>query len=107
MIFAFTGFSQQGSDRVFSFELLPRIAGNVAYQVTADVTLARKYHITLQELPILCRTILEGKIPTDGSHLVTYSAEDMLAHATARDAAEKNRKPRRVYGRGRQVQEAR
>ena len=97
MIYAFTGFSQEGTYRVFSFELLPRSPGRGAFQVRADIADARRYRIPLQELPILCRGVLENRHETDTSHQATYSAADMLAHANARETAEENRKARRRF----------
>jgi len=95
MIFAFTGFSQQGADRVFSFELLPRSPECSTFEVRADIAVARRYKISLQQLPILCRGVLENQPETARSHTATYSAADMLVYANARNAAEANRKARR------------
>src|SRR5258708_27680949 len=95
MIFAFTGFSQDGTYRVFSFELLPRHEGGGTFLVKADLALARKYRIPLQELPLLCRALLENRQGDAPDHTIIYSASDMSLYANARLAADENRKLKR------------
>ncbi|MEI9813637.1 MAG: hypothetical protein WDO18_13755 [Acidobacteriota bacterium] len=95
MTFAFTGFFQDGIYRVFAFETLPREQGLGKYWVKADLTLVRKHNIQVQELPLLCRAVLESRAEADGQHTVTYSAAEMTLHMNARASAEENRKGRR------------
>jgi hypothetical protein len=66
--------------------------------VRADVTLARKHEIRLQELPLLCRQLLESIREGGLVGAVTLTEDHMIAiKAAARSAAEKkpHKAPRR------------
>ncbi len=93
MTFAFTGFFQDGAYRVFSFEVLPRTPIAGTFWVRADMNLVRKHKIQMQELPLLCRAVLENH--EGGEHTVTYTASEMTLHANARASAEEIRKARK------------
>ena len=102
MQYLLTGFSNDIGFRVFAFDVIGDDRVHITYSVRADLTLARKYGITLQELLLLCRGILEQRILGRHHHSTfTYTEAEMCTQAGARAlAAEKlkaARKPPNSY----------
>jgi hypothetical protein len=69
--------------------------------VKADLGLSRRYGIQMQELPLLCRNLLERSDNEAETHTFTFSENDMCLHAkdraSAKEAAAQRRKsPRRT-----------
>ena len=112
MHFILTGFTQETGFRVFAFEGV--VVGQIrtVFTVRADLALSRRYGIAMQELPLLCRSLLdrqeEGGHGTDEGgehdalvqHSLTFSEEEMRAFADKRAAdralaALKKKVPRR------------
>ena len=91
--FVLTGFSHDLGFRVFEFACLDEAQARTRYTVRADLTLVRKYGVHIQELPLLCRRLLESS-QAPGSSL-TLPEADVIACAekeTLRNQA-KARKP--------------
>ena len=59
MQFMLTGFTQDMAFRVFAFERMGQTAFGRKFVVRADLALIRRYGIQMQELPLLCRNLLE------------------------------------------------
>jgi hypothetical protein len=99
MQYVLTGFSNDMEFRVFAFDAVGDDRIRTEYLVRADLRLVRKYGIKLQELPLLCREILEQRIL--GSHhqsTFTYTEAEMCTHADARAvAAEKLKAARKPW----------
>ena len=99
MQFMLTGFTQDLAFRVFAFERmgLDRVRTKVA--VKADLALVRRYGIQVQELPLLCRALLERSENGGEPHNLTFTEDDMSLHAkgcaAAKAAAAQRRKPPR------------
>lgn len=99
MRFILTGFTQDLACRVFAFERtgLDRVRTKVV--VRADLALIRRYGIQMQELPLLCRNLLERQDDGAEPHTLTFTEADMSLHAkgcaAAREAAALKRKPPR------------
>jgi len=96
MSFTLAGFDEGEGLRRFAFERVG--AGNATTRVVvrADVSLARKHNIRLQELPLICARLLQslGTDPPAGP--ITLTEEHMIAiQNEARAVAEKRRKPPR------------
>ncbi len=86
MQFALTGFKQDTGFRVFAFECTAADRTRTEYTVRADLALTRKYGIQMQDLPLLCRGLLERH---EGGlqHAITFTEEEMCLHAqTCREA---------------------
>jgi hypothetical protein len=87
MEFVFTGFRQDSDIRSYTFQIISADRTKSKVTVGADLSLIRKHRIPLQELPLLCRRLLEtngvGKSPT-----VMFTEKDMLVYVTERVAAE-------------------
>jgi hypothetical protein len=99
MQFILRGFSQDSIFRLFVFEGVRADRTRSAFTVKADVGLARKYGIRLQDLPLLCREVLERSEEGPDTRVVTYTEADMCTYAegnAARSlAAQKKKAPRR------------
>jgi hypothetical protein len=112
MQFILTGFTQETGFRVFAFEGV--VVGQIrtVFTVRADLALSRRYGIAMQELPLLCRSLLDrqeegGHGADEGGehdalvqHSLTFSEEEMRAFADKRAAdralaALKKKAPRR------------
>jgi hypothetical protein len=95
MQFVLTGFKQDLGFRVFAFARVGADRTRTEYTVRADLALSRRYLIPMQELPLLCGSLLARRDDLSQSNSVTFSEEDMQLYAkdcaTERQAA-KNRK---------------
>lgn len=76
-----TGFTQNTGVRVYAFDGIAPGWVKTAYSVQADLGLARKYGIQMQELPLLCRSILERRGKDDDQCSFTFTEDDMTVHA--------------------------
>ena len=90
-----TGFSQENNIRRYTFQALP--AGNQRsapaspkkeWTVSADLSLMRKHKIPLQELPLLCKRVVEAQAEQAKVDTLIFSERDMLGYASNRSAAE-------------------
>ncbi|MFZ0592139.1 MAG: hypothetical protein WAM39_16860 [Bryobacteraceae bacterium] len=99
MQFSLVGFSQDTGFRVFAFEGVGADRTRTTYTVRADLALTRRYGIRMQELPLLCRGLLERRGEGEQMYAVTFTEEEMCLHAhnceEARHAAMLKRKPTR------------
>jgi hypothetical protein len=100
MQFSLTGFSQRADLRTYAFE--GGLPGQQRRSVTVgvDIALARRYSISLQELPLLCLSFLEERLAGSDASTLSFSEREMLAIAGRREeakriAAMKHRPPRR------------
>ncbi len=102
MQFVLRGFSHAMGCRVFAFEGIAADRKRAMFTVRADLALTRRYGIHLQELPLLCRAVLEQCHEGREDRAFLYSEESMRLHAedvAARaEAARQRRAPRRVSG---------
>ena len=100
MQFSLTGFSQNADVRTYAFEGGPSGQKGRIVTVGVDIALARRYSISLQELPLLCLGFLEERLATSDSSTLTFSEPEMRAIVGRREeakriAAMKHRPPRR------------
>ncbi len=100
MQFVLVGFSHDLGFRVFSFEGIAADRTRTRFAVRTDLALIRDYGIRVQELPILCRGLLERRDETQRERTLTFSAEEMRLHAVncaaQRDAAQRKKASRRA-----------
>ncbi len=82
MQFTLTGFNQDMGCRVFAFEGTTADRTRREYTVRADLALSRRYGIQMQELPLLCRALLEQHGSEEGCAM-TFTEEAMRLHARA------------------------
>ena len=96
MQFSLLGFSEDTGFRVFAFEGTAADQTRTAYTVRADLALTRKHGIRVQELPLLCRGLLERAGEGEQKGMATFTEEEMRLYShnctEARDAAIQKRK---------------
>lgn len=95
MAFTLTGVTNKDNLRRFTFQSAGSGAPPIAVVVLADLVLARKYEIPLQELPLLCLRFLENG-RAGGPGTVAFSEAEMIEYAKrrslAKDLAEQKRR---------------
>lgn len=96
--YVLTGVKQDLGFRVFGFNGIGPDRTLTGYVVKAELSLALHYKIPLQELPLLCRELLEQQQQDgDTQRTLIFTEEQMRAHAEAcaaqREAAQKRRSP--------------
>jgi len=98
--FILTGFTHDMGCRVFAFDRLGEDRTRTKCTVKADLALIRRYGIQIQELPLLCRTLLDRDDELGDMPALTFTEEKMRACANERAAAHelaaskrKSRKP--------------
>ena len=94
------GFTHEGGYRVFSFDRRGDDNVRTRCDVRANLALTRTYGIQVQELPLLCRGLLDRCDEAVPVESLTFAESDMRACADERAAAKehaaaKKRKPGR------------
>jgi hypothetical protein len=96
MEFVLRDFHQQRNLRRYVFDGISADRKRQPFAVDVDLTLVHKYAIPLQELPLLCRRLLEGSIQAHSSVALVFAETEMLNYANRRAAvlreAEEKRK---------------
>jgi hypothetical protein len=101
MQFILSGFTQSKGFRVFTFEgvAVDRPRTRTIFTVGADLALIRRYGIQIQELPLLCRALLDGLDDGEAAHALIFTEDKMRTcandRAAAKDAAAAKRRPPR------------
>jgi hypothetical protein len=95
--FTLMGFDQKSGVRQYAFQ--GTAAGiRTNFTVGVDMALVQTFGIHIQELPLLCRELLEKQVEGVETHALTLTDKEMRAYsdnaAMARDAAVR-RKPAR------------
>jgi hypothetical protein len=98
--FILTGFTQDLGCRVFAFEGIAPDRIRTPFTVRADLALSRRYGIQIQELPLLCRSLLDRRDEANETQTLIFTEEEMRTWATARaaakdEAAHRRKPPRR------------
>lgn len=84
MRFTFTGFRQDGGSRVFSYDAVGEDRVKIRFTVRVDLELSRRRGIRLQELPLLCVTVLERRTGEERDLVFT---EEAMARSVEEAAA--------------------
>jgi hypothetical protein len=99
MQYILTGFSQDMGFRVFTFERIGDDRLRTKFTVKADLSLIRRYGIRLQELPLMCRGLLDRRTEGEDLRSLIFTEDEMGIYAknctAAREAAAQKRKPPR------------
>lgn len=113
MSFILTGFRQDMGFRVFAFERRETTRSRMEFTVKADLGLIRRYDIRVQELPLLCRSLLERQEAVEAyrattvsdaeTRALTFTEDEMRSCANDRaaaktEAARKRKPPRKPTG---------
>lgn len=96
MQFVLNGFNEDSGYRVFAFDGIGADKARTNFTVRIDLALSRRYGIRLQDLPLLCRSVLDGRDEAESARAYTYSEAEMnrfAASAAERVAAAKAKRP--------------
>jgi hypothetical protein len=100
MQFILTGFTQDTGFRVFAFERIGTDRTRTEFTVRTDLDLIRKYGIRVQELPLLCRGLLERHDEAEPERTWIFTEEEMRTYANncaaERDEAQKRKSMRKA-----------
>jgi len=93
--FLLTGFTQAAGVRIYAFE--GRVdARRIDYTVEVDLALIPGYGIRIQDLPLLCRELLQQRAQPDEMSAFVFTEQRMRSHAEklaiAREEAEHRKK---------------
>ena len=92
------GFDQNAGIRRYTFQGL-QDGTRSSFTVGVDLALLPRYDIRIQELPLLCRGVLERREEAEENRTYTFSEGDMRGYAnncaTAREAAAQKRASRK------------
>ena len=99
-LFLLTGFTQAAGIRIYAFE--GRIdARRIDYTVEVDLALIPGYGIRIQDLPLLCRELLQQRAQPDEISSVVFTEQQMRSYAeklaVARDEAEHRKEQARPF----------
>ncbi len=101
MQFIITGFKQDTAFRVFTFDGVAADRSRTEFTVRTDLALSRSYGIRVQELPLLCRSVLERRDEETQERSFTFTEQDMRVHASGcaaeKEAALKKKALRRPF----------
>ena len=103
MEYQFTGFTHIGEYREFAFYGIDDDRSKTQFKVIADLGLSRKYHIAVQELPLLCRRLLEQLPAGAAARTLTFTESDMQGLVTARLATQRQNVHKKVQRRPKPV----
>jgi hypothetical protein len=93
MNFLLAGFKEGGGSRHYSFDCVASDRSRTTVIVGADMALARKHEIRLQELPLLCVRLLES-LGDDGLRAsITLTEDHMVAIQAEAKSSVTTRKP--------------
>ena len=84
MEYQFAGFTHNGEFREFAFTGVDESRGQTPFKVIANLGLSRKYNIAIQELPLLCRRLLEQMPEGSGAQTLTFTESEMKSVVIAR-----------------------
>jgi len=87
MQFLLTGFTHDLGFRVFAFDRIGEDRVRTQCTVRADLGLIRRYGIQIQDLPLLCRSLLDRRDEAIPTHPVVFTEDEMRACADERTAA--------------------
>lgn len=97
-LYTLTGFDQTAGIRLYAFEGIGD-GRRIDYTVEVNLALIAEYGIRIQDLPLLCRELLERRVEPAEMSALTFTEQEMRSHAqrlaTARQLAEQKKKPGR------------
>jgi hypothetical protein len=86
MRFILQGFTQDTGFRVFKFEGIAADQTRTGFVVETDLALTRRYGIRLQELPLLCRELLERRDEAEQARTFIFTEAEMVMHKSSQAA---------------------
>jgi hypothetical protein len=97
-----TGFTQNTGIRVFTFEGIATDQTRTGFVVEIDLAMTRRYGIRLQELPLICRELLERHDEGEQARTFIFTEAEMILHASSceaeREVRQRTNSMRKAYG---------
>jgi hypothetical protein len=81
MRWSLTGFEEEAGVRIFRFEGIATDFTRTGFSVRADLALIRRYGIPIQDLPLMCRDLLERRDESEDKRTFTFTEADVCIHA--------------------------
>jgi hypothetical protein len=81
MTFVLRGFAQVKEFRVFAFDGVAEDRSRSPFTVRADLALSASYGIRLQELPLLCKRLLDQQQDRGSERAFTFTEAAMREYA--------------------------
>jgi hypothetical protein len=97
MDYVLTSFHHESNIRKFLFDGIDSDRRRTPFTVCVDLGIIRKYEITLQELPLLCRYLLERQDVGTQIPDLTFTEAEMQSHADRRSAALRAAEEKRAH----------
>ena len=97
MEYVLTSFHHESNIRKFLFDGIDALRKRTPFTVCVDLGMIRKYEISLQELPLLCRYLLEGQAADAEIRVLTFTEADMQHHVDRRAAALRAAEERKAH----------
>lgn len=95
--FIINGFTQDAGIRTYAFESIGD-GQRSDYTVAVDLALIQGYGIRIQDLPLLCRELLQQRVEPEAISALVFTEQQMRSHADriamARAEADARKKPR-------------
>jgi hypothetical protein len=98
MEYVLTGFQQDNNIRRYAFQGIAGDRSRTDFTVNVDLSLIRRYEISVQELPLLCRHLLEEQV-AEQDRTVEFTEDAMRGHASIRAAAQLAADQKKVHRR--------
>lgn len=97
MSFVFRGFQQTNGQRTYTYDGVAADRSRSEFTVLVELAMLRRHKISLQELPLLCRGVLDNEAALAGEQRAYAFGEVQMcvqdAHVAAKaEAAQKRRK---------------
>jgi hypothetical protein len=94
--FILTGFTHTAGVRIYAFEAITDRV-RTFYTVEVNLGLIAGFGIRIQDLPLLCREVLQQRMDDHESSALVFTEQQMRSHAEklaiAREAAAQRKKP--------------
>src|SRR5579862_5843295 len=96
--FFLSGFTQAAGIRIYAFE--GRVdASRIGYTVEVDLALIAGFGIRIQDLPLLCRELLQQQSQSNDISTVVFTEQRMRSHAEKLAAARQEAEGRKKQSR--------
>jgi len=80
--FLLTGFRNEKGARIYAFDGVGPDRIRIPCTVVADLALIRKYNVRVQELPLLCRGLLDRQETVPANTRLELNEHELSSHAT-------------------------
>jgi hypothetical protein len=91
------GYTEAQGIRRFSFQGVGADRTRILFTVAADLVLLRRFGVKIQELPLMCRKLLEAAPDDNHTRAWTFTEDQLREQAASKVAATNWRMPKRKH----------